>query len=76
MRAHHINPEEAVQVHQDLQAKFSVGVHWGTFALSDEALDQPPMDLAAARAAAGLADQDFTVLKIGETRILAARAAS
>ena len=75
MRTHHINPEEAVQVHQDLQAKFSVGVHWGTFALSDEALDQPPKDFLEARNAKGLTDADFTVLKIGETRSLPARAA-
>jgi N-acyl-phosphatidylethanolamine-hydrolysing phospholipase D len=74
MRTHHINPEEAMQAHQDLQAKFSVGVHWGTFALSDEALDQPPKDLLTARAAKGLTDAEFTLLKIGETRSVPARA--
>ena len=75
MRTHHINPEEAVQVHHDLQAKRSVGVHWGTFALSDEALDQPPKDLLAARNAKGLTGADFTVLKIGETRSVPRRIA-
>ena len=74
MRTLHINPEEAVQAHQDLGAKFSVGVHWGTFALSDEALDQPPKDLLTARATKGLTDAEFTLLKIGETRSVPARA--
>lgn len=73
MSAHHMNPEEAVQAHQDLQAKRSVAVHWGTFALTDEALDQPPKDLLPARAAQRLDDTDFALFKIGETRNVPAR---
>lgn len=69
----HVNPEEAVQMHLDLLAKRSVGIHWGTFALSDESLDQPPKDLAAARAAKNIAADDFSVMAIGETRILPPR---
>ncbi len=68
MAAQHINPLEAVQVHQDLDAKRSLGIHWGTFNLTDEALDQPPLDLARAREIRGLKPEDFFVLKIGETR--------
>lgn len=75
MQTHHMNPAEAVQAHQDLQAKRSVAVHWGTFALTDEALDQPPKDLALARADKGLNDTDFAVFKIGETRNVPARSA-
>ena len=74
MKEQHVNPAEAVQIHQDLKAKRSVGVHWGTFELTDEPLDQPPRDLAAARKAAGLADDDFFVMAVGETRKLAPRA--
>lgn len=36
MKGQHIDPEEAVKIHQDLQAKQSVAIHWGTFALAYE----------------------------------------
>jgi N-acyl-phosphatidylethanolamine-hydrolysing phospholipase D len=73
MKEQHVNPAEAVQIHLDLGAKRSVGVHWGTFELTDEPLDQPPKDLAAARLAAGLPESAFFVMAIGETRTLLAR---
>ncbi len=73
MSTQHVNPAEAVQAHRDLGAKRSVGVHWGTFELTDESLDQPPKDLAEARKAQGLGDDDFSVMAIGETRVLPAR---
>ncbi|RYX91325.1 MAG: MBL fold metallo-hydrolase [Comamonadaceae bacterium] len=73
MASQHINPAEAVQIHRDLGAKRSVGVHWGTFELTDEPLDQPPKDLAAARTAQGLKADDFVTLAVGETRVLSAR---
>ena len=73
MTSQHVNPAEAVQIHLDLQAKRSVGVHWGTFELTDESLDQPPVDLAEARRAKGLADESFFVMAIGETRKLPRR---
>ena len=74
MKNIHIDPTEAVQVHRDLNAKRSLGVHWGTFELSGESLDEPPRDLALASAAAGLANDEFFVMAIGETRRLARRA--
>lgn len=67
MKEQHVNPEEAVQIHLDLKAKRSVGVHWGTFDLTDESLDQPPKDLAAARAAKKLHQEAFDVMAIGQT---------
>ena len=74
MKEQHVNPLEAVQIHQDLKAKRSVGVHWGTFALTDEPLDQPPKDLAIAVREQGLAADAFTVMAIGQTRVLPKRA--
>ena len=68
MKEQHINPAEAVQIHLDLKAKRSVGVHWGTFALTDEPLDQPPKDLAAALLAANISGDDFFLMAIGQTR--------
>jgi len=75
MRDQHVNPAEAIQVHLDLGAKRSLGVHWGTFAMTDESLDEPPRALADARRARGLAEDDFFVLAIGQTRRLPRRAA-
>ena len=41
MKTHHMNPEEALQVHIDIRSKKSVAIHWGTFILTDEPLDEP-----------------------------------
>ena len=76
MKTHHVDPPEAVQVRQDLRAARAIGMHWGTFEhLTDEPLDEPPVRLAAARAAAGVRVEDFDVMAVGETRaIVPARA--
>ena len=42
MRHVHINPEEAVRAALDLRARATVGMHFGTFDLADEPLDEPP----------------------------------
>jgi len=76
MKDQHVNPDESVRIHRELHARRSLGVHWGTFSLTDEALDQPPKDLAAARKAQGVADDAFFTLAIGETRKLPARQAT
>ena len=70
MQPVHIDPEEAVRIHQDVGARTSVALHWGTFVLTDEPLDEPPRRLAEARAAAGLPEQAFRVLGHGETLTL------
>ena len=66
----HVNPSEAVQIHKDLRARHSVGMHWGTFNLTDEPMDEPPQALAMAREAAGVAAKSFVVMQHGETRRL------
>jgi N-acyl-phosphatidylethanolamine-hydrolysing phospholipase D len=73
MQQQHINPEESVRIHKDLKAKASLGIHWGTFELTDESLDEPPQELAKARTAKGVKAEEFFVLKIGETRVLPKR---
>jgi N-acyl-phosphatidylethanolamine-hydrolysing phospholipase D len=70
MQANHVNPEESVRIHNDLGARFSVGIHWGTFRLTDERLDEPPRKLAAALSAAGIPPERFFLMQHGELRRL------
>ena len=55
----HKNPEEAVRAHCHLGAAYSLGIHWGTFRLSDEAYWRPLEELVAARARYGIAADEF-----------------
>jgi N-acyl-phosphatidylethanolamine-hydrolysing phospholipase D len=69
MRTMHVNVPEALQVRSDLRAERAIGMHWGTFdSLTDEPMDEPPMELARLRGAAGLARAQFDIMRIGETR--------
>jgi L-ascorbate metabolism protein UlaG (beta-lactamase superfamily) len=67
MSAQHVNPREAVQIHRDLRARLSVGIHWGTFQLTDEPIDQAVADLAAARSQLGVGPREFVTLRHGQT---------
>jgi len=68
MRQQHVDPEEAVRAHVDLGARRSLGMHFGTFQLTEEAIDAPVLALREAQAQAGVAEADFDVLAFGETR--------
>lgn len=68
MKEQHVDLHEAVQIHLDLGAKCSVGVHWGTFALGDDPLDMPLHLLAGARCDKGVAEESFLLLPVGGTR--------
>lgn len=67
MKKQHVNPEEAIRIHQDLKAKTSIGVHWGTFRLSDEPMVAPLQEISKARKKLNLSEQDFQMLKHGQT---------
>lgn len=67
MAAVHMNPAEAVDAHLALDAARSVGMHFGTFQLTDEAIDAPELALGAARTAAGVTN--FGTLGFGETGV-------
>lgn len=65
---YHIDPHDAVRIHQEVGAKRSIGMHWGAFRLTQEPMSEPPRLLAREVEAAGLGADEFTTLKIGETR--------
>jgi len=69
MRSVHMNPADAVAAHRDLGALFSIGMHFGTFQLSAEGIDQPLLDLARSLREQGISESDFVTLEVGETRI-------
>lgn len=64
----HVAPEEAVQIHRDIGARHSVAMHWGTFVLTDEPMDEPPRRLHQALHDQGVAETAFRVMQHGETR--------
>jgi N-acyl-phosphatidylethanolamine-hydrolysing phospholipase D len=68
MRAAHMNPEEAVRAADDLAAGTAVAMHFGTFDLSDEPLDEPPRRFRAAAATSRPGVRSAWVLRVGETR--------
>jgi L-ascorbate metabolism protein UlaG (beta-lactamase superfamily) len=65
MSAQHADPAEAVRIHRDIGAARSIGIHWGSFQLTDEPREEPRERLAAALAAAGIAPERFVAAEPG-----------
>jgi L-ascorbate metabolism protein UlaG (beta-lactamase superfamily) len=63
MAAQHTDPDEAIQIMRDLDARAAIGIHWGTFKLTDEPRDDPALRLAAGLAAAGIDPASFVALE-------------
>jgi L-ascorbate metabolism protein UlaG (beta-lactamase superfamily) len=61
----HMNPAEAVQAHLDLEARQSVAMHYGTFRLTSEGIDDPVRALESARQERQVAPDRFTALDFG-----------
>ncbi|WP_337268844.1 MBL fold metallo-hydrolase [Oryzifoliimicrobium ureilyticus] len=67
MRNNHQMPDEAVQGMMLMNAHFAVGHHWGTFQLTDEAIDAPPEALAQSLSNHGISKERFRALRPGES---------
>ncbi len=76
MSAVHVNPEEAVTAFTTIRSAHPshpcvmAAMHWGTFVLTDEPVDEPPRRARAAWRQQQLAPDDLWILAPGETRTL------
>lgn len=67
MKNVHMNPTDAVQAHLDLQSKQSMGIHFGTFRLTDEGIDDPAEELKQALDQAQIDPLLFIAPLLGQT---------
>jgi N-acyl-phosphatidylethanolamine-hydrolysing phospholipase D len=67
MSAVHCNPRDAVDLHLDVQSQKSIGMHWGTFALTDEPILEPPQKLLEELQQRGMDPSTFRVIQVGES---------
>ena len=74
MRDQHMNPAEAAQAFIDCGAELAFGHHYGTFQLTDEAIDAPPIELDQALQSRGILAERFRALRPGQVWQRAAKA--
>jgi L-ascorbate metabolism protein UlaG (beta-lactamase superfamily) len=67
MQSVHMNPAEAVQAHLDLEASESIGMHFGTFQLTTEGIDEPLRALEESRRVRNILQSRFRTLGFGES---------
>jgi len=67
---YHANPEEALNIAQDLKSKKVIGMHWGTVVLSLEPIMEPPVRFKANAEKYGFKKEDAIIFKIGEVQKL------
>ena len=67
MKYHHCNVEEAIQIHKDIKSKRSIGMHWGTFILTDEPMREPVEKLEQLTEQQNMSPEEFTVMQHGRT---------
>lgn len=66
MREVHVSPAEAIQAFTDLKAQTMLGIHWGTYDLADENIDQPRHEAIATATARGIGSDRLFVTDIGD----------
>jgi len=69
MKDQHMNPEDAVQAHLDLESRQSVAIHFETFQMTDEAFDEPRKALSDSIERRSTRMPPFTAPQIGGTEI-------
>jgi N-acyl-phosphatidylethanolamine-hydrolysing phospholipase D len=67
MQAYHVNPQEALNIHKEVNSRFSIGMHWGTFSLTAEAPMAPVEELSKQRQLLNISEQAFVAMDIGQT---------
>ncbi len=70
MSKQHMNPEEALRAQADLGARRVIAMHWGTFKLTDEPLDEPPVLFRQGARARGWSADTARLAAVGETIVL------
>ena len=65
MKDHHVNPEEAVRIFEALSPAAALGIHWGTFQLTFEPIDEPRERLEALKRARGIDAERFVSVEAG-----------
>lgn len=65
MAAQHVDPADAVRIFNDVRAGRALGIHWGTFQLTDDAREEPVEELATALRAASIAPERFVAAEAG-----------
>ncbi|HSB53748.1 MAG TPA: MBL fold metallo-hydrolase [Gemmatimonadales bacterium] len=73
MQVMHMNPEEALRAFAEISGSTSpamLPIHWGTFKLTDEPMDEPPRVTRELWTGAGRPGELLWLLQHGETRLL------
>jgi L-ascorbate metabolism protein UlaG (beta-lactamase superfamily) len=70
MKDQHINPEEALRAHWDLQSQQSFAIHFETFCLTDEGFEEPRLEMRRQLEKNQLSEKCFLIPHSGETLIL------
>ncbi|MEX2049135.1 MAG: MBL fold metallo-hydrolase [Gemmatimonadota bacterium] len=83
MKAVHVDPDEAVRIYQDVASAhphstlpLMLAIHWGTFRLTTEPLDEPPRRVTERWSTVGLDDSRLWIARLGETRAVHVRGAA
>lgn len=66
MHYSHVNPEESVEIFKILNPRYAMAIHFGTFHLTNEGIDEPVMALDQALSKAHVTPQQFRVLQVGQ----------